>query len=334
MRKDLSYKAGERDLRILLVGLGGMGNCHLQNWKRIEGAQVVAAVGKGDADKERAAIWELPYYETISDACAAEAVELVDICAPTYLHKPLVLEALSLKKHTITEKPMALNVHDALEMFAAADAAHVQLYVAQVLQFTREVEALRTVLEDGRYGKALDAHFERLSACPKWTKDSWMLEKEKSGLIPYDLHIHDLDVIVSLFGKPDRAEVTSCGGADKAYKEHYRFLYSWKDGLHVSAEAAWFNACIPFTARWRVYFEKGCLIAEDGVYGYSADGVKTVFDTSEAVTVSVGTNLPPNGWFYRELSHLMHCAEEGRPSPLVPREQVIAVLEVVQELDE
>ncbi|MBR1408990.1 MAG: Gfo/Idh/MocA family oxidoreductase [Clostridia bacterium] len=312
-----------------------MGNCHFKNWSRIDGAQVTAAVGCSDPDRMRAAEWGLPYYTSIREACGGEAVDLVDICAPTFLHKPLVLEALSQKKHTITEKPMALSVQDALQMFAAADQAGVQLYVAQVLQFTREVEVLRGVVKDGRYGKALDAHFERLSACPKWTQDSWMLEKEKSGLIPYDLHIHDLDVIISLFGKPDGIETVTCGGADKAYKEHYRFLYSWADGLHVSAEAAWFNACIPFTARWRVYFERGCLIAEGGsVCGYGADGEKTDFDISEAVTVSVGTNLPPNGWFYRELSHLMHCAEEGKPSPLVPREQVIAVLETVQKLDQ
>lgn len=319
-----------KETKVLLVGLGGMGNCHLLNWQRIEGAEVAAAVGTGKADEAYASAHGLRMYPTIADACAREEINLIDICAPTWLHKPLVLEAVAQKKHTITEKPMALTSADAREMFAAADAAGVQLYVAQVLQFTKEVEVLRSVVRDGRYGKPLDGHFERLSACPQWTQGGWMLDKSKSGLIPFDLHIHDLDVIVSLFGKPDTIETISCAGPGKDYQELYRFLYGWKSGLHVSAEAAWLNACIPFTARWRVYFERGCLVAENGVHGYGADGEHTVFDTSEEVTVSVGTNLPPNGWFYRELSHFAACARNNEPSPLVPREQVLSVLEIAE----
>ena len=320
-------------MRVLLVGLGGMGNCHLRNWRRVDGADVVACVGADEGDRKRASDWGLPYYSSITDACSAEAIGLVDVCAPTYLHKPLVMEALANGKPTITEKPMALTVKDAQEMFDAADKAGVQLYVAQVLQFTRETEILREVVKDGRYGKPLDGHFERLSACPKWTADGWMLSKHKSGLIPYDLHIHDLDVIISVFGKPETIKATSCGGADKPYREHYRFIYGWKSGLHVSAEAAWFNVCIPFTARWRVYFERGCLVAEDGVHGYGEDGKHTEFDTSDPVTVSAGTNLPANGWFYRELSHFKACAEAGIPSPLVPRERVLTVLETVEQIE-
>ena len=320
------------ETRILLVGLGGMGNCHLLNWREIEGARVAAAVGQGAADEARAAENGLTLYPSIGEACRAEEIDLIDVCVPTWLHKPLVLQALAEKKPVIVEKPAALSSADAEEMFAAADAAGVPLYVAQVLQFTREVEALRAVVRDGRYGKPMDAHFERLSACPAWTKDGWLFDKAKSGLLPFDLHIHDLDVIVSLFGAPDSVETTSCAGPGKAYREHYRFLYGWKSGLHVSAEAAWLSACIPFTARWRVIFEKGCLVAEDGVRGYGADGKVTEFDLTEEVTVAIGTNLPPNGWFYRELSHFLACARQGIPSPLVPREQVLSVLRIVEKI--
>lgn len=94
-------------------------------------------------------------------------------------------------------------------MYEAADRAGVQLYVAQVLQFTREVETLHQVMEDGRYGKPLDACFERLSARPGWVQGSWLFQKEKSGLLPFDLHIHDLDMMVSIFGEPRSMEYTS-----------------------------------------------------------------------------------------------------------------------------
>ena len=320
------------DTKILLVGLGGMGNCHFLNWREINGAHVTACVGKSEADKERAAAYGLPLYGTIEDACRTNAIDLIDICVPTWLHKPLVLEALKQRKPVIVEKPIALSSKDAVEMYAVAEEIGVPLYVAQVLQFTQEIEILREVIRDGRYGRAMDAHFERLSACPLWSQGGWLLDKQKSGLLPFDLHIHDLDVIVSLFGAPDTVEVTSCAAEGKPYREHYRFLYAWNTGLHISAEAAWLSARIPFTARWRVIFERGCLVAENGVFGYDDKGNVTEFDVSEPVTVSVGTNLPPNGWFYRELSHFLDCSQRNVSSPLVPKKQIISVLKIIEKI--
>lgn len=320
-------------MNILLVGLGGMGNAHYLNYQHIDGVFVTAAVGKSRADQEAAKAWGIPLYDSITEACEEEAIDLVDVCAPTYLHKPLVLEALAQRKHTITEKPIALSLKDAQAMYAAAEENGVQLYVAQVLQFTREVETLREVVKDERYGKPMDACFERLSACPKWSQGGWLFDKEKSGLLPFDLHIHDLDVIVSVFGKPDNMIFTECRAKDRDFAEQYRFLYVYNSGLNVCAEAAWLNAAIPFTARWRVYFERGMLICDgNGVTGYAADGTVTRFDVEDPVKVNCGINLGESGWFLRELTHLTDCARKGEPSPLVPKERILDVVELLEQI--
>ena len=320
-------------MNILLVGLGGLGVCHYNNYQKIEGACVAACVGKSEKSRRTAAAWGVPLYDSIAEACAKEEIDVIDVCTPTFLHKPLVMEALAQKKHTICEKPIALSLKDAKEMYAAAEENGVQLYVAQVLQFTREVEVLREVVRGGCYGKPLDGCFERLTACPKWTQGGWLFDKEKSGLLPFDLHIHDLDLIVSMFGKPDDVIFTECAGEGKAYSEQYRFLYVWHNGMNVCAEAAWFNAAIPFTARWRVYFERGMLICDaSGVTGYAADGEVTKFDTTEDIVVDCGINLGTTGWFYRELTHLLDCAKKGEPSPLVPKQQILDVLEIIEKV--
>ena len=319
-------------MKIALVGLGGMGTTHYLNYQHIPGAQVVAAVGQSEQDRARAAEWGVPLYTTLTELCAHEQAELADICAPTFLHRALALEAAGLGLHIITEKPMALSLADAEEMYAAADRAGVQLYVAQVLQFTREVETLHRVVADGRYGKPLDACFERLSACPGWVQGSWLFDKEKSGLLPFDLHIHDLDVLVSVLGEPESVHYTACGGSDKPYREQYRFSYGFPGGVTASAEAAWFSACIPFTARWRVYFERGLLVCDGGLTGYGADGETTVFDVEDPVKVPCGANLPPSGWFLRELSHFVDCARQNRPSDRVPRRQVLSVLKTLERI--
>ena len=193
---------------------------------------------------------------------------------------------------------------------------------------------LRELVRSGTYGRPLDAHFERLSACPRWAQDGWLFDREKSGLLPFDLHIHDLDVIVSLFGRPRSFSYTASGRSGLSYKEQYRFQYAY-DGLNVAAEAAWFNAGIPFTARWRVYFENAMLINEGGkLIAYPAEGEPREFDTREEILIPTGINLPPTGMFYRELGHFMDCARRGVPSDLVTRQQVLTVIELLEEISQ
>ena len=318
--------------RIGVVGAGGMGTVHYTSFQHIEGAQVAAVVGVSGQDAARAGEWDLPLYATISEMLAAEEIDIVDICTPTYLHAQQILEAVTCGKSVITEKPLALKNADARMVFDAADLAGVHIYVAQVLQFYRESEVLHELVRSGEYGRPLDAYFVRLSACPRWAQGGWLFDREKSGLVPFDLHIHDLDLIVSLFGEPRDFGFTSCGGADKPYREHYRFRYGY-DGLNVAAEAGWLNADIPFTAGWRVYFERAMVENEGGrVTAYSFDTPPRVFDTEEKVKIPTGINVPPTGTYLAELTHFLDCHEKNIPSDRVSRRQVLSVLGLLERI--
>ena len=195
------------------------------------------------------------------------------------------------------------------------------------------MEQLHRIVDERLYGQPLDACFERLSQRPAWSEGNWLFDRDKSGLLPFDLHVHDLDVIVSVFGKPDSVDYTACRRKDSEICDQYRIRYGYQNGMTVSAEAAWFNACIPFTARWRVYFEHGMVVCDDkGLTGYGADGQVTRFDVEDEIKVPCGINLPPSGWFLRELTHFVQCAERNVPSERVRREQVLDVLGVLETL--
>ena len=246
-------------LRIGIVGAGGMGTVHYNNYKHIENCEVVALVGISNQDAARATEWNVPLYPSITEMLEKQEIDVVDICTPTFLHKEQVLASLTHGKHTIVEKPLTLSVAEGKEMLEVAKANHCHLYVAHVLQFTKEVGILRDLVEKQTYGKPLDVYFERLSACPEWAQGGWLFEKDKSGLLAFDLHIHDLDIMISLFGEPNTIDVKASQREEVDYVEHYRILYGY-DGLNVVGEAAWFHAEIPFWARWRVCFENAVLV--------------------------------------------------------------------------
>lgn len=320
-------------LKIAIVGLGGMGTVHKSNYAHIEDVEVVATVGLSDTDKEKAKDWGLPIYESIAALVEAVDVDVIDICTPTFLHPQNVEDALNAGKHVICEKPLALKSSDAKRLFKLAQDKGLHLYVAHVVQFTKQMEILREIVKDQRFGKALDATFERLSAKPSWGSDSWMFDKDKAGLIPFDLHIHDLDMIVSLFGEPDTKTIYKTQGK-LSFPEHYRFLYGY-EGLNVVAEAAWYNANIPFTARWHVYFEEAYLL-NDGVnlICYPAEGETIIYDVEEKNKIETGINVPPTEMYLNELKHFVACIKEDIDSPIVTSDQVIKTIQILESISD
>ena len=66
-----------------------------------------------------------------------------------------------------------------------------------------------------------------------------MFDKTKSGLLPYDLHIHDLDVIISLFGKPQSFTCNMVQRDTTGYPEDLKVQYIYPK-WNVTAEAACF----------------------------------------------------------------------------------------------
>lgn len=316
-----------KTLDVVIVGAGGMGNVHYQNYKFIKGVKVAAVVDKSEAGKKRAAEWNVPCVPSL-DALPFRC-DVADVCVPTFLHKAVVLQALELGMHVICEKPLALCANDAGEMFAEAEQRKLHLYAAHVLQFTKAVEHLRQINAAQTYGKAISAHFRRLSASPAWSADAWLFDKAKSGLLPYDLHIHDLDVIVSLFGVPEKAHMRAGGRKNVHFPEHADFMYEYPD-LIVTAEAAWFNAPFPFTADWLVEFENA-VVANDAekLTIYPAGGNAFTQSTDDEIVVSTGINVPPVGWYYNELSAFVDCIRDDKDCGRVSKQQVLSVLKIL-----
>ena len=57
-----------------------------------------------------------------------------------------------------------------------------------------------------------------------------------------------------------------------------------------------------------------------------------VFDCKDEVEISTGINVPPCGWYYNELEHFAQCIREGIPTPAVPEEQLLTVMEILEEI--
>src|SRR5271157_1202721 len=208
-------------MRLAVLGLGCMGVTHLKALREVPGAEI-AALYSSDDRKLSGDLSALgnpeglidisgahPYRE-IERAIADPAVEAVDICLPTYLHDVVAVEALRAGKHVLVEKPMALDGFGADRMLNAARRANRVLMTAHVLRFFPEYTALGDALAGGKLGRVRYAMFRRRCAAPAW--GGWLHDPERSGGGVFDLLIHDADMCLHLFGKPET--VSACGVAD------------------------------------------------------------------------------------------------------------------------
>ena len=188
-------------LKVALVGVGGISGAHIPAWESMDDAELVAIC---DIRPERMEKYpDKRRYTDFDEMLENENVDILDICLPTFLHADFAVKAMEKGINVICEKPISLNREDVNRVYSTAKKNNVCFMVAQVLRFWPEYEVVKNIYDSGKYGKLLSASMHRLSGIPKWSWDDWMRDEKRSGLVPFDLHIHDLDFIVYAFGKPE-----------------------------------------------------------------------------------------------------------------------------------
>lgn len=301
-----------------------MGKLYAQCLQRIDRCNLAAVVSQS------AEAADAPVYRTTDALFASQIPDLVCICTPTNLHVPQVRQALSHGCHVICEKPLALHRAEAEQVYSLAKKQGKLLFCAQVVRFASSSLWLREAVRSGRYGPVREAYFSRLSTRPHWCKDNWAYDPARSGLVPFDLHIHDLDLMLSLFGLPRRVSCEKSGAAGLPYDEHLWFTYSYND-FTVRAEAAWYQAAIPFTASWRVAFDTALALCQNGTVTVY-EGSDAPYTVQEAQSHATGFSVPATDMYDRELRHFISCIEQNRDSDILRPSEVLDTLGVLEQL--
>jgi predicted dehydrogenase len=317
-------------MKVAVIGLGFMGLTHLKAYQNIAGVEIGAVasnipsqltgdlsaiqgnLGGGGAvfDFSRAAKFEDPL------ACARDAaVDAVDICMPTNLHAPVATEALRHGKHVLVEKPMAISGGETQQMIDAARASGRVLMAAQVLRFMPSYTVLLDAVQSGRLGRVHHALFRRRCAAPGWS--AWLTNKELSGGGVFDLLIHDIDMMLVCFGKPDA--VSAWGHEDLARGIDVitaQFLYP---GLaSVTITGGWHHPkAYPFSMEYTV-------VGENGAIDFSSEGRPPRFFAQDGTAEDL--HQPAIDGYQAEIEYFIDCVRANRqPDRCTPESSAAAV---------
>ncbi len=313
-------------VKVAVIGAGFAGSFHARGYARLPQADVAYIV---DQNESKAAVLAAEVgARAVTDAAIAlndPTVDIIDVALPTPLHPAYAIRAFEARKHVVVEKPLALSVREADDMIDAARSHGKFLMVAHVLRFWPEYVAIRKVLQSGRLGQPRIATALRLSNLPQWA--TWFRDPTKTGGSVLDLHIHDLDMMNWLFGRPKQVRAVGARGETGGW-DHVITQVEYGT-LFASVEASNLMPLdFPFTAGLRV-------VCDDGVIEYQFRAGGASFETGkpehyclihEAKQPSQPVEYDSGDAFEHEIAYFVSCVERGTPPETVtPEDARLAV---------
>ena len=182
-----------KDIRIGLIGTGGMGKAHATAFKNVPlvfglepGRPILEIVADLDAkalEKWAAefgfARWTTDWREIVEDPC----VDIVDITTPNHLHAEMAIAAAQAGKPIYCEKPLATNSADAARIVAAVEISGVTTIVGfnylknPAQAFARQLIASGELGEITLFRGTFDQDFLADAGIPF----SWRLDRTLAG---------------------------------------------------------------------------------------------------------------------------------------------------------
>ncbi len=203
-------------LNVGLIGYKFMGKAHSNAFRKMSmffnpsvKLAMKAICGREESwVRESAAKFGWDSYETSWEKLIARKdIDLIDITAPSNVHKEIALKAAEAGKHIFCEKPLALSLSDAREMLAAAEKYKVKHQIGFNYRFAPAVQMAKKLIDEGKLGKIY--HFRGLYL-QDWIVDPefplvWRLDKDVAGSGSLgDLGAHIIDIARFLAGEFDR----------------------------------------------------------------------------------------------------------------------------------
>jgi predicted dehydrogenase len=182
-------------LKIGVVGVGHLGKFHLNNWKTIEGVELVGFFDPNDdTAREVSEKYQLPRFldaDALLNACDA-----IDVVAPTTFHFEWCEKAIKKGKHVFVEKPLANTMEEAHQLVKLAGESGIKFQVGHVERFNPAFLAIKDLPLPPLF---IEVH--RLAQFnPRGTEVSVIL----------DLMIHDIDIVLSIV-KSDVKSISASG---------------------------------------------------------------------------------------------------------------------------
>lgn len=326
-------------MKIAIVGFGFMGEMHAQVYQDLPDIELSAVVdiNTPHAKKKLSLLGiDVPVYATLHDLLVDCKVQAIDICSPTGQHIELAIEAAEAGKHLFIEKPLAFDLIGCRQIETAIRKAGVMAQVGHCIRFWPEYMALSRTIKHGKMGNLKSLALSRRSPRPAHGDPEHWVNKEKlSGGAAFDLHVHETDFILHLFGLPKSVHSSIARGMSGP--DHIFTHYGYEK-ITVHAEGGWnYPKHYTFNMGFEAIFEKGAVIYQSNnqkplmciLEGKRSKEIRIEQAGPQKSKIKTG-NLSQLSGYYNELEYFTHCLKTNTPPEIATISQAINTIQVLR----
>lgn len=342
-------------VRVGIVGLGGMGRIHAENVVD-HGHDVIAGADvKSDTRDSFARDFDVSTYEDHETMYHEEPIDAVIVTTPNKFHEVVTVNALERGHDVLVEKPLAHTLESAERIADATEQADGFCMVGFHYRFSGAASMFKEYQRQGAFGdlQHVEANYVRRRGIP--AQGSWFTSRSLAGggaLL--DLGVHAVDLALYLLDFPEVTEVVgetrSTLGTDEAYADPDNWSEHWQsntgrfdvdddvsafikceDGKTISLEVAWATnreATNEFVVRG----------SDAGVRFDLGEDTMVVFDTGLAggdhyIDSDHTTHPELSGW-RAESKRFLDAVVSGKPPAQNSVEEGLQVQRVLDEIYE
>lgn len=327
-------------MRLLVVGLGGIGQRHVRNLRAVLGdtAEIHAVRARGlthvltdTLQIEAGAELEARYgiiREPDLETALSRKPQAVFVTNPSSLHVPVALAAAEAGCHVFIEKPLSHDLDGVTRLVETLERRRLVGFVGYQLRFHPCWRRVRSLLDAGAIGALLGVRFEVGEYLPAWHRyedyrQMYAARRDLGGGVILS-QIHELDLAYWLFGMPRK--VFALGG-------HWSSLeIDVEDTASILLQCAHGGRPLPVhvhldyvqrppSRRCEIVGEAGKIFVDLHV-----PEVRVV-DASGRAEVHGVPDFKRNDLFVDELRHFLACVE-GRATPAVSARDGARSLEI------
>jgi predicted dehydrogenase len=323
-------------MKVLVVGVGGMGASHAMGYAKLHGFRLVGFVVAKNVDRAARLAADLkldiPVYTDFEKAMAEQKPDVVSINTLPDTHAPYAIRAMRRGCHVFMEKPIAHTVAEADEVARVARETNRKLLIGYILRvhpaWTRFIELARTL------GKPL---IMRMNLNQQSWGRKWEVHKSFIAQVPpiVDCGVHYVDVMCQM----TRAKPVLVQGIAARVSEEIAPDASNYGALQVVFEdksVGWYEVGWGPMISKTAFFVKD-VIGPKGCVSIDKDASRVdPSDVSQHTTVDsiiVHASTPDANGLQAKKDEVVHITDEPDHNELCRREQEYLYRAITEDID-
>ena len=267
-------------------------------------------------------IEETSFDEILND----EDIEGIVIATPAETHHKIASICMKAKKNVFVEKPICLNMGDAIDLKNISIQENVKLMVGHLLNYNDHFNRAIELSKKNDFGKLLKI---------KSTRKSFGKLRENENVI-WSFAPHDISMVNRFIsGKTSNLKVIkNCYFNDNCDSANISYI---KSGVNVEINVDWTS--IVKLHKFELFFSKGIIVFEDSnadsqkkLYLINTDFNKEILKdkvTLDKEYIALDQNPP----LLNECRHFLDCIKNNK-TPLTNVDESIEVLQTLLDTDE